>query len=69
MYTQMCTKLWVVLDSLKRDMRGVSAIEYAILAAVLIGVVSAAVIKLDLGTVFGDIGTKVKDTVANPPTN
>lgn len=68
MYTQMCTKLWVALDSLKRDMRGVSAIEYAILAAVLIGVVAAAVTQLDLGTVFGDIGTKVKDTVANPPT-
>lgn len=66
MYTKLCTRVWVALDNLKRDARGVSAIEYAILAAAIIGVIAVAVTSLDLSGIFGDISDKVKAEVAKP---
>lgn len=33
MFTNLCRKMWITLDSLKRDERGVTAIEYALMAA------------------------------------
>lgn len=35
MYANLCRKLRITLDNLKHDERGVTAIEYAILAAVV----------------------------------
>ncbi|WP_345795725.1 Flp family type IVb pilin [Castellaniella sp. MT123] len=43
MYTQLCTKLWVAMDGLKRDERGVAAIEYSILAALIIIALATAI--------------------------
>lgn len=52
MYTKLCTKLWVSLDSLKRDMSGVSAIEYAVLLAIVVGLVVAGLQTLDFDQIF-----------------
>lgn len=56
MYTKLCTKLWVAMDSLKRDERGVSAIEYAILVAVVVAAVAAGVSLLDIDGPDGPFG-------------
>ena len=45
----------------KRDERGASAIEYAVMAAVLIIAIAAAVGFLDLDTVFGGLSTSVQN--------
>lgn len=63
MYTKLCTKLWVAMDNLKHDARGVTAIEYAILAAVVIAALTAAGAFIDFATIFGSIETKITDTV------
>jgi Flp pilus assembly pilin Flp len=63
MYTKMCRKVSIALSNLKDDARGVSAIEYAILAAVIIGVVYGGVQALNLGDVFSTIGSKLTSTV------
>jgi len=39
MFSSLCTKLWILKDNLKEDARGVSALEYAILIAIVIGAV------------------------------
>lgn len=39
MFSTLCTKLWILKDNLKEDARGVSALEYAILIAIVIGAV------------------------------
>ena len=46
---------------LKTDTRGVTSLEYALIAAVLVGVVTAAFTSLggQLTTAFTDIGTKL----------
>lgn len=68
MYADLTTKIKRTMGRLKRDARGVSAIEYAILAAVIIGVVSVAATKMNLGSVFSNIGTKVQTAVETPQT-
>ncbi len=49
------------MKALRRDERGVSALEYAILAAVILGVVITAITLLgtDITELFGKIGTKM----------
>lgn len=44
MYNKICSQLWLALDKLKQDARGVSAIEYAILAGVIIVIVAGAIV-------------------------
>jgi len=53
------------LKSLSRDERGVSALEYAILAAMIIGVVITALTAFgpSLKTAFEALGTKVETQV------
>lgn len=53
------------LKTLHRDERGVSALEYAILAAVLLAVIVTAVTALgtDISTTFTSVGTKLKALV------
>ena len=46
---------------LASDERGASAIEYAVMAAVLVGVIYAAVVALDLEGVFTAISNDVKN--------
>lgn len=41
MFSTLCTKLWILKDNLKQDARGVSALEYAILIAVIAGIIVA----------------------------
>ena len=43
MFTNLCAKLWVTLGNLKSDERGVTAIEYALMAAG-VAVVLAAIL-------------------------
>lgn len=47
------------LSALRRDERGASAIEYAIMAAVLVGVIIVALGLLDLDGIFTDINTAI----------
>lgn len=47
------------LAKFRDDERGASAIEYAIMAAVLIGVIIAAIGLLDLGGIFTDINADI----------
>ena len=57
----MYAKLKRVMGALKRDERGVSALEYVILAAVVVGAVVAggAVLENVITNAFDDMGTKV----------
>ncbi|WP_323011647.1 Flp family type IVb pilin [Castellaniella sp.] len=59
MYTNFCRKLHVAFQNLKDDARGVSAIEYAILAAVVIVAVAAGV------SGFGNSITNLFDAAQN----
>lgn len=47
------------LSSLRRDDRGVSAIEYAILAAVILAAVVAFIDSAELGTIFTNAETAI----------
>lgn len=49
------------ITQFKRDERGASAIEYAVMAAVLIIAIAAAVGFLDLDSVFGGLSTSVQN--------
>jgi len=53
------------IQSLVRDERGVSALEYAILAGMIVVVVGAALTTFggDLSAAFGTLGGKVKTAV------
>ena len=54
--------LTVTLVDVLQDRRGISAMEYAILAAAVLGVVGAAAVSLggDIGFVFNELGTYMK---------
>lgn len=64
MYTKLCTKLWVAMDSLKRDARGVSGLEYGILAAIVV----AALVTLVTSDAFTTIFSNAKTAVENAAT-
>lgn len=64
MYTKLCTKLWVALGNLKDDARGVTALEYAILAAIVIAAIVAGLTTLDIGGLFSNL----KDTIDSATT-
>jgi pilus assembly protein Flp/PilA len=55
------------LTSLMGDRRGISAMEYGILAAAIIGVVATAATTLggDLGTLFNDVIADLAKAVSN----
>jgi pilus assembly protein Flp/PilA len=63
MYTKFCTKLWAALESLKHDERGVTALEYVILAAIVIAAIIGASTQFDFNTWFGTIASKVTTAV------
>lgn len=50
-----------LLSSLRRDDRGVSAIEYAILAAVILAAVAAFIGSADLGAIFDNATAALGD--------
>lgn len=56
-----------LFKALKKDERGVSALEYAILAGVLVVVIVAGVTQFgnDVKTVFTDAGQSVKTAVSD----
>lgn len=54
------------MKSFAKDETGASAIEYAVMAALLIIVIAAAVGFLDLDTVFGAIGTNIGTATPGP---
>lgn len=41
MYVELCRKLWIAARNLKDDTRGIAALEYAVLAAIVLGLVVA----------------------------
>ena len=53
------------LAKFRDDERGASAIEYAIMAAVLIGIIVVAVTALDLDGIFSTISSTVSGEVNN----
>lgn len=55
----MLNKIMCKLNNFKKDESGASAIEYAVMAALLVGVLVAAILLLDFGSMF----TNVTDTV------
>ncbi len=65
MYTKLCTKLWVALGNLKDDARGVTALEYVILAAIVIGALAVASTQFDFNNWFGTIAGKVSEKVGS----
>lgn len=52
MYAKLCRELWIALDSLKRDERGLAALEYAILAAVILVALVAALSGSNVSSLF-----------------
>ena len=62
--------LTVTLVDVLQDRRGISAMEYAILAAAVLGVVGAAAVSLggDIGFVFNELGTYMK-SIRSPHRN
>lgn len=63
MIQTICSKLWILKNNLKEDARGVSALEYAILAAVIIGGLVAALEFLDFTNIFTKLNTTVTDAM------
>lgn len=57
-----------LVQRLVREEEGASAVEYAILVAVIVGVVVAAVQQFDLGGIFGAVSTKAQTAVTNAGT-
>lgn len=51
------------LKALRRDERGVSALEYAILAAVIVGLVAAGVNSLEFGELFTNVNTAIDNAI------
>lgn len=52
------------LKALRRDERGVSALEYAILAAVVVVVVATGLEALDFADIFGNLNTQVNNAIS-----
>lgn len=63
MFSKLCTKIWLLKDNLKEDVRGVSALEYAILIAIVIG----AVVLFFNTDAFKDIFQSAEDTLKKVP--
>ncbi len=65
MYKKVCMKLKGVLGALKRDERGVSALEYVILAAVVVAAVIAGgtVLKDVIESAFSQVGSAVSSQI------
>lgn len=57
-----------LLKKLSRDERGVSALEYAILAAVVLGVVVVAIqgFEVHIKEAFNKVGTQLNSAIDNP---
>lgn len=64
MFSSLCTKLWILKDNLKEDARGVSALEYAILIAIVIGAVVVLLNTGALDNIFGK-ATEALDNVSD----
>lgn len=64
MYAKLCRELWIALGSLKRDERGLAALEYAILAAVILVALVAAL----SGTNVTDLFNKFAGALTNANT-
>lgn len=67
MFTELCIRLKVAMDSLKNDERGVSALEYVILAAVVVAAVIAggAILKEVITSAFTEIGSAISEQIGS----
>ena len=65
MYTKLCTKMKGVMGALKRDERGVSALEYVILAVVVVVAVAAGgqVLKGVISSAFNQVGSVISSNI------
>lgn len=52
MVADFCRKLWVTAGSLRDDVRGIAALEYAVLAAILLVIIVAGIVKLNPASLF-----------------
>jgi Flp pilus assembly pilin Flp len=70
MLTKLCTKLKGMLGALKRDERGVSALEYVILAVIVVAAVAAggSVLRTVITSAFQATGDKISSCIDNVST-
>lgn len=66
MIQTICSKLWILKDNLKEDARGVSALEYAILGAIIIGALVAVLNTDAISGVFQNFLNVLEDPNAEP---
>ena len=64
MYVELCRKLWIAARNLKDDTRGIAALEYAVLA----GIVLATVVAGLSGTDVADLFTRMKTAITSATT-
>lgn len=65
MYVELCRKLWIVARNLKDDTRGIAALEYAVLAAIVLGLVVAG---LSDTSGISSLFTAMKNAITNATT-
>jgi len=67
MFRDLCTFVWLSASQLKDDSRGISALEYAVLAAVVIVAVVAGLKLLDIEGLFGGAKGAIDGVVEELP--
>jgi len=65
MYVELCRKLWIAARNLKDDTRGIASLEYAILAALILGALAVA---LTGNTSVADLFKKMTDALTSANT-
>jgi len=68
MYANLCRKLWVAARNLKDDVQGIAALEYAVLAAIVLVLIVAGIALLDPKSLFESAANSInaaKDAAAN----
>jgi Flp pilus assembly pilin Flp len=65
MYVELCRKLWIAARNLKDDTRGIASLEYAVLAAIILGaLVAVGFSNTDVSALF----TKMKNAITGANT-
>jgi Flp pilus assembly pilin Flp len=67
MYVELCRKLWIAARNLKDDTRGIAALEYAVLAAIVLGLVVAGLSNTDgISGLFTAMNNAIKGATTTP---
>lgn len=59
MYANLCRKLWVAARSLKDDVQGIAALEYAVLAAIILVLIVVGIQTMDVGALFNSAANAI----------